>query len=205
MFQMRKSVELAVKNEILNHDTGWCFTPMDFVEVGSSESVRQALSSLCKQNIIRRLAQGIYELPREHDILGTIPPAPHEIATAIARKNGVQIQPTGAHAANLVGLCEQVPGRVVYLTEGPSRKVKIGNIEIEFRKTTNKVMSSSGTREGLVIQAYKNLGKDHIDQIIRARTQKFLEPSDPKEIQKNMKFAPLWIRTIIFNIMGITK
>ena len=54
---------------------------------------------------------------------------------AIAEKNGVQIQPAGAHAANLAGLSEQVPGRLIFLTEGPSRKLKIGNQEIILKKT----------------------------------------------------------------------
>jgi len=66
-------------------------------------------------------------------------------------------------------------------------------------------MASAGTREGLVIQAFKNLGKDHIDKAVYARTRKFLEPSSKKVIRKNMKFAPIWIRTLIFAIMEITK
>jgi hypothetical protein len=67
----------------------------------------------------------------------------NEIAKAIAEKNRVQIQPSGAHAANLVGLSTQIPGQIIFLTEGPSRKVKIGNQEIIFKKTTKKMMSSA--------------------------------------------------------------
>jgi hypothetical protein len=173
--------------------------------VGSDESIRQALSHLQKQKVIRRLAQGIYDYPKEHDVLGIIPPDLNQVANAIAKKNGVQIQPAGAHAANLAGLSEQVPGRLVFLTEGPTRKVKIGNQEIIFKKTTSKIMSSAGTREGLIIQAFKNLGKDHIDKVVRARTRKFLQLSSVKELRKNMKFAPAWIRTLVFEIMEITK
>ncbi len=202
---MRQSVEIAVKNTIIGHGRGWCFTPMHFLDLGSDESIRHALSHLHKQKVIRRLAQGVYDYPKEHDELGTIPPDLNEVAKAIAEKNGVQIQPAGAHAANLSGLSEQVPGRLIFLTEGPSRKVKIGNQEIIFKKTTKKIMSSAGTREGLIIQAFKNLGKNHIDQVIRARTRKFLEPSGEKEVRKNMKFAPAWVRTLVFDIMKIKK
>ena len=166
-------------------------------------SIRKALSQLQKQNFIRRLAQGIYDYPKMHDLLGTIPPDLNEVAKAIAEKNGVQIQPAGAHAANLVGLSVQVPGRVIFLTEGPSRKVKIGNQEIIFKKTTKKIMSSAGTREGLLIQAMKNLGKDHIDHVARAQVSKFLKDSNEKEIRENMKFAPAWIRAIVFEIMEL--
>ncbi len=200
---MRHSVEIAVKNRIIDHGRGWCFTPMHFSDLGSDPSIRKALSLLQKQNFIRRLAQGIYDYPIMHDLLGIIPPDLNEVAKAIAEKNGVQIQPAGAHAANLVGLSNQVPGRIVFLTEGPSRTVKIENQKIVFKKTTKKIMSSAGTKEGLLIQAMKNLGKDHIDQITRARIAEFLKNSNEKEIRDNMKFAPAWMRVIVFEIIGL--
>jgi predicted transcriptional regulator of viral defense system len=200
---MRQSVEISIKNVIKGHGRGWCFTSVHFLDLGSDESIRQALSHLHKQKVIRRLAQGIYDYPKEHETLGVIPPDLNAVAKAIAEKNGVQIQPSGSYAANLAGLSEQVQGRLIFLTEGPSRKVKIGNQEIVFKKTTKKIMAPAGTREGLIIQAFKNLGKNQIDKTIRARTKKFLETSNEKEIRKNMKFAPAWVRTLVFEIMEI--
>ena len=200
---MRHSIETLVKNRIIDHGRGWCFTSMHFSDLGSDASIRKALSQLQKQNIIRRLAQGIYDYPKTHDLLGIIPPDLNEVARVIAEKNGVQIQPAGAHAANLVGLSTQVPGRIVFLTEGPSRKVKISHQEIIFKKTTKKIMSSAGTREGLLIQVLKNLGKDHIDQIARAQVAKFLKDSNEKELRENIKFAPAWVRVLIFEIMEL--
>lgn len=119
------------------------------------------------------------------------------------KKNGVQIQPAGAHAENLVGLITQVPSRIIFLTEGPSRKVKIGSQEIVFKKTTKKIISSTGTKEGLLIQALKNLGKEHTDQIARTQIEKFLKGSNKNKIKENMKFAPTWIRKLVFEIMRI--
>ena len=197
------SVEIMVKNRIIDHGRGWCFTPMHFLNLGSDASIRKALANLQKQKVIRRLAQGIYDYPKIHELLGIIPPDLNEVARAIAEKNGVQIQPAGAHAANLAGLSTQVPARIVFLTEGPSRKVKIGNQEIVFKKTTKKIMSSAGTRDGISIQALKNLGKDHIDQIVRGQLSRFLQNSSKEEIRENMKFAPAWIRALTFEIMEI--
>ena len=200
---MGQSIEVAVKNRITDHGRGWCFTPIHFSDLGGDASIRKALSQLQKQNVIRRLAQGVYDYPKMHDVLGLIPPDLNKVAKAIAEKNGVQIQPAGAYAANLVGLSVQVPGRIIFLTEGPSRRVKIGNQEIIFKKATKKVMSSAGTREGLLIQALKNLGKDHIDQTARMQISKFLKSSTEKEVRQNMKFAPAWIRALVFEIMEL--
>ncbi len=132
-----------------------------------------------------------------------MPPDLKEVAKAVAEKNGVRIQPSGAHAANLSGLSEQVPGRIIFLTDGPSKKVKIGRQEIIFKKTTSKIMSSAGTREGLIIQALKNLGKNQIDEVIRTRTRKFLAPSSADELRKNLKFAPARIKKLVFGLMQI--
>ncbi|MGH7890016.1 MAG: DUF6088 family protein [Thermodesulfobacteriota bacterium] len=200
---MRLRIGDVVKNRIIDHGPGWCFTRMSFLDLGSDASIRQALSRLHKQKFIRRLVQGVYDYPQLHELLGIIPPDLNEVAKVIAEKNGVQIQPAGAHAANLVGFSSQVPGRIIFLTEGPSRKVKIGNQEIVFKKTTKKIMAAAGTREGLLIQALKNLGKDHIDQFVRRQVAKFLKNSDEKEIKKNMKFAPAWIRAFVFEIMRL--
>ncbi len=64
-------------------------------------------------------------------------------------------------------------------------------------------MLSAGTREGLLIQALKNLGKDHIDKKMHVQIAKLLKDSTEEEIRKNMKFAPAWIRALVFEIMEL--
>jgi hypothetical protein len=198
---MSQSIVSAVKNRIIGHGKGWCFTPKHFLDLDSDTGVRSALSRLQKEKIIRRLAQGLYEYPREHEVLGTLPPKVDEVAKAIAEKNGIRIQASGAYAANLVGLTEQVPGRIIFLTNGPSRKIIIGKLEIVLRTTTEKNMHAAGTKLGLVILALKNIGIDHVDKIARARIKKFLQGTTDQELKKNLKYAPQWIRVIVFSIM----
>lgn len=201
---MTESIVSAVKNRIIEHGRGWCFTPKHFLDLDSDTGVRSALSRLQNGKMIRRLAQGIYDYPREHQALGLLPPKAEEVAKAISEKNGVQFQPTGAYASNLIGLSEQVPGRIVFLTNGPSKKIKVGKQEILFRTTTEKNMYPAGTKVGLVIQAFRNLGKDNIDNVAESRTRKFLAGTSKDEIAKNLRYAPQWIRSLIFNIMEVT-
>jgi hypothetical protein len=200
---MTETVVKNVKSRIIKHGRGWCFTPKHFLDLDSDTGVRSALSRLQKDKFIRRLAQGIYDYPREHQTLGILPPKAEDVAKAIAEKNGIQFQPSGAYAANLIGLSEQVPGRIVFLTNGPSKKIKIGKQEILFRTTTEKNMHPAGTKVGLVIQAFRNLGKDNIDDVVRARTRKFLTGTDRNELIKYLRYAPQWIREHIFSIMDV--
>lgn len=65
---------------------------MHFADLGSDASIRKALSQLQKRSFIRRLAQGLYDYPKKHDLLGIIPPDVNEVAKAIAEKDSVLIQ-----------------------------------------------------------------------------------------------------------------
>lgn len=202
--EMSQSIVNSVKNRIIGHGRGWCFTPKHFLDLDSDTGVRSALFRLERDKMIRRLAQGLYEYPREHDVLGVLPPQVEEIAKAIAEKNGLRIQPSGAYAANLVGLSEQVPGRIIFLTNGPAKKLKIGKLEIVFQAAREKTLHATG-KVGLVIQALKNIGKAHVNEIGRARVQRFLKGTHPKEINKNLKYAPQWIRDIVLEVMRNKK
>ncbi|MGE3263211.1 MAG: DUF6088 family protein [Bacteriovoracia bacterium] len=190
-----------MKKRILSHGQGWCFTPKHFLDLGTDTAVRKFLSLLQKQGVIRRIAQGLYDYPREHNVLGKVPPSIDAVATAIAEKNGAKIQPTGAYAANLIGISDQVPGRVIFLTDGPPKKLKIGKLEIVFKQSTVKNMFAAGSRESLVIQALKFMGKDQIDETVLKTVKSFLKSSKRREFEKNIKFAPQWIRSILLNLM----
>lgn len=197
---MRISIEALIRNRIKKHGPGWCFAIMHFLDLGNEISVRKALSQLEKQNVIRRVTQGIYDYPKVHSHLGTIPPDLDVVAKVIAEKNGVHIQPAGAHAAHLVGLTTQVPNRVIFLTEGPARQVRIGGQVMIFKRSSRKTMLPAGTRVGLLIQAIRNLGKDHINTTARRQIARFLKTCSDHEIRQHLRFAPEWIRSLITEI-----
>ena len=138
------------------------FTPSDFLDLGSRRAVDLALHRLNRRRILRRLARGLYEYPREHPELGILSPDIEKVAKALAGKDRIRLQPAGAYATNLLGLSEQVPARVVFLTDGASRKVKIGRQQIQLRRTTPRNMAAAGRLSGLLMQALRHLGKEHI-------------------------------------------
>jgi hypothetical protein len=107
-------------------------------------------SRLAAKGTIRRLARGLYEYPRMHPELGMLSPDIDQVAKALAGKDRICLQPSGAYATNLLGLSEQVPAKVVFLTDGPSRIVKIGRQEIQLRHTTTRNMAAAGRLSGLL-------------------------------------------------------
>lgn len=198
---MRQSIVNSVKNRIFGHGKGWVFTAYNFADLGSDSGVRTALSRLQEEKIIRRLAQGIYDYPKNHEVLGMLTPTVEAVANAYAEKNGAKIQASGAYAANVLGLSEQVPGKVVFLTDGPTGKIKIKNLVVSFKKTTVRNMHAVGSREALVIQAFKFMGQENIDDTMLEKARKLLKQSKRKDFEKNIQYAPRWIRVLLINLM----
>ncbi len=133
------SIDHQILNAITALGHGAVFVPTDFLSLGSRQTVDIVLHRLVRKGTIRRLARGIYDFPKEHPKLGKLQPSPEKIAEALVGRDCTRIQPTGAYAANILGLSEQVPAKVVFLTDGPSRTVKIGTTTIQLRRTTPKI------------------------------------------------------------------
>ena len=172
------------------------FTPSDFLDLGSRRAIDLALHRLIEKKILRRLARGLYEYPREHPELGTLSPDIQKVAKALAGKDRIRLQPAGAYATNLLGLSEQVPAKAVFLTDGPSRTVKIGRQEIQLRHTTPRNMAAAGRLSGLLMQAFRHLGKEHITPQRMAHLKRKLPGKERKQLLKDLPLAPTWMHPL---------
>jgi hypothetical protein len=128
--------------------------------------------------------------------LGLLSPTPEQIARALADKDSSRIQPAGAYAANLLGLSTQVPAKAVFLTDATQRRIKVGHQEILLKRTTPKNMVTAGNTSGLVIQALRYLGKQHVDDTVVNTLLRRLSPDDRRQLIKDVRYAPAWIGEI---------
>jgi hypothetical protein len=188
-----QTIDSKLKSRIYGHGRGAVFIPNDFLDLGGRDAVDKALSRLTARGVIRRLARGLYEYPREHPELGTLSPDLEKVAKALAGKHRIRLQPAGAYAANLLGLSEQVPAKIVFLTDGPSRTVKIGRQEIHLRRTTPRNMAAAGRLSGLLMQAFRSLGRQHITRQRLARLKLTLPAKERKQLIKDLPLAPTWM------------
>jgi len=157
---------------------------------------------LAIKGTIRRLARGLYEYPRQHPELGTLSPDIQKVAKALAGKDRLRLQPAGAYAANLLGLSEQVPAKAVFLTDGPSRTVKIGRQEIQLRRTTPRNMAAARRLTGLLTQALRHLGQKHITPARLAHLKRTLPAKERHRLQKDLSLAPAWMHPIFRELAG---
>ena len=105
--------------------------------------------------------------------------------------------PAGAYAANLLRLSEQVPAKAVFLTDGPAKKVRVGNQTIELKQTNLRLMNVSSQTSGLVIAALKHLGKAHVTKDCIAHVQQLLSESDRRKLLKDIPLAPAWMHPFL--------
>lgn len=172
---------------------GYVFTPRHLTTFGSRDAVASALKRYKAQGLIRQLTRGLYDYPIIDPLLGTIPASIDTIARAIAFRDAVSIQPTGAFAAHALGLSEQVPTRAVYLTDGRSQRIAIGRRELVLKHTTPRNMAVAGTISGLVFQTLRYYGPDQLHDELLTRIRRKLKAADVDQIRHDLMYAPAWI------------
>ena len=196
-----QSIDSSIRSRIFGNGRGWVFTPKHFQDLGSDAGIDSALRRLKAAGTIRQLARGLYDYPIHDTVLGTIAPSADDIARALVVRDAIRIQPSGAYAANVLGLSEQVPSRIVFLTDGPARKVKIGKREILLQRTTPRNMATAGRKSGTIIQALRYLGQDQVDDRVMATLRRQVDDKDRVALRKDILHAPAWIADILRSLM----
>jgi hypothetical protein len=193
----RPIVENKIFESLKSRQKGSVIFVSDFLDYGNSESVKKALLRLNEKETIVRLAHGIYLYPKVDKELGILFPSTEDIAIAIARRDKVRIIPTGVQALNKLGLSTQVPMKVVYLTDGGTRNIKVGKRTISFRNTSPKNLFMKGEISSLVIQALKTIGNSKLDDSTLLKIQDILKQEKKENIVNDAKLAPEWINKIL--------
>ncbi|MEQ2006383.1 MAG: DUF6088 family protein [Limisphaerales bacterium] len=180
------------------------FTPVQFLDLGTRAGVDQVLSRLVRAGTIERAGRGLYFLPRSHPWMGKLGAASEDVARAIARRDGLRIQEGGASAANELRLTEQVPARIIYDTDGPTRRVKLadGKRVIHFKHRSTRRMARAGRVTGTLISALATIGKTHITEARLRHLREELKPEHKAELRRDLPLAPVWMHRHLRYITG---
>ena len=197
-----QSVDSKILSRIYGCGNGCVVTPGDFLDLGSRQAVDLALHRLAKKGTLRRLTRGLYDYPRADPDLGFLSPTTDAIVKALKGRDNILLQPSGGYAANLLGLSDQVPMQIVFLTDGPARRVQLGKQVIILKHTTPRAMATAGRVSGLVIQALRHIGQRYVDDTIVTRLQKRLSADDRKQLLRDIRYAPAWIAAILRRVAG---
>jgi len=192
-----QSVSIKIMDKIRKNGRGYIFTPMEFIDFGTRQAVDTALSRLTNHGDIRRLAWGLYDFPKKHELLGDLLPSLDDVAKVIAKDTDSSIQISGARALYLLGLTNQIPAQTVYLTNGRSRDINIGGVVLKLKHASPKAMAGAGSKAGTILQAIRYLGKDNINDKVIDKLIKSLDQPDKKALKKISRYAPGWTKPCI--------
>ena len=182
---------------------GKVFTPKDFLDLASHETVRQILSRLARKGEIRRLMRGVYDYPEFSKMLGaTASPDPDGIARAIARAHGWTIVPAGETALNILGLSTQVPAHWEYFSDGPTKQFAWDRGTLVLKHRTNKETTVLSPKTALVVQALKTLGQAHVDDKVVAKLGKVMDARERARALREARYATSWVYEIIKRLAG---
>jgi Family of unknown function (DUF6088) len=193
---------LTVQDQIFDHirstGRGKVFISKDFLNLGSRDAIDQALSRLTKTGEIQRLGRGLYHFPQRNERLGiSLSPDADEIADALARQTGSRIAPSGAVAANRLGLSTQVPAKPVYLTDGRTRQVRVGNFVFVIKHVPPKELPLGSRISTMVFQALRHLGRSAVDSEAIARLRHSISPQQKQELLRDARYTTDWIAEVV--------
>ena len=188
-----QTIQSKLVARIYGKGRGWVFTPNHFSDLGTRAAIDKTLGRLVGAGTIRRLARGLYDYPRTHPKLGALTPSPEMLAQAISKSDKTRLQPSGAYAANLLGLSEQIPAKIVFLTDGAEKTIQVSKQSIQLRRTTPKNMATADRISGLIIQAFRYLGKDHVRPTHVNGLRDKLRSDDKTRLWRDRVYAPAWM------------
>lgn len=191
-------ISKTIEKKIKNLKSGNLLFLSDFTDEFGYEVVKKSLQRLEKNKVIVRLSRGIYYKPKKDKILGTLKPSLEKIAEAIARRDKARMIPTGSYALYKLGLSEQIPMNIVYLTDGSPRVIKIGTRKITFKKTSPKNLAVEHKLSNMLIQGLKELGEKNITASTKQKIKSIIKQSeDIDEIKMSLLDAHVWIQNVI--------
>ena len=177
------------------------FVILDFCDLTDYDTAKKSLLRLEEKGKIQRIIRGVYYNPRFSQLLQEYEaPSVDEVAKALARNYNWTIAPSGNAALNQLGLSTQVPAKWIYISDGPYKKYKIGNQELEFKHWNNKEISGMSEKTNLVIQALKAMGEMQIDDCVIKKLRKQLSDLEKEKLMLETRQTTVWLQPIIKQI-----
>lgn len=165
--------------------------PGALLHLGRRAAVDQALSRLARKGRLMRICQGVY-MRLVETRFGIRAPSVGKVIEALSTLWGETIVPCGGSAANRLGLTNQNPVRMVYLTSGPSRRLHFGGHPVELRHAPRWQLVAPHRKAGNIIRALAWLGPREVEDGLEAVMPE-LSPDELDELAAARAVMPNWM------------
>jgi hypothetical protein len=170
---------------------GALISAKELLHLGTRAAVDQALKRLKERSELMPLYRGVYVRP-VITRFGRRAPAAEKVVQRFAATRAETVVPHGAAAANSLGLTTQVPTKLVYLTSGKSRKLKLGAQTVEMKHAPQWMLLPSHRAAGEAVRALEWIGERRAAEALTALKQK-LPASTVEELVALRPVLPGWM------------
>ena len=194
--------------------TSMVWTPSDFVDLGPREAVDKALQRMVNSGRLRRVARGLYDMPKASKLTGkpTVPDY-RAVIEAVGRRNKVRFVVDGMTAANMVGLTNAVPARIEVLADARLNPIELGNQKIIFKHAAPSRLYWAGRPGMYIVQALHWIHdamqnepeRIRVDQTVRrlladkTNGVRFIE-----DLRAGLSAMPIWMQEILRDPLATT-
>lgn len=195
-----ESIDKQILSSLKKCGRGTVFFPDRFARYGNPVRVQKAMEQLVVSGDIVRVARGIYCYPNIDKVfgLGVLYPGTEDVAKAIAQRDSAKIVPTGEWAQYQLGLTQQIPMNVIYLTDGSSRTINlIKGGTIRFKHVAPKNFAFSNGIALLITQALSSIGQKNVTYEHIIKVNEHLQKEGREVVMRDLRLMPNWIKEIV--------
>lgn len=193
-----------IRHYIQTIPVGQPFTQADFTGYGTRMSIDQALCRMVKAGLIERVTRGVFVRPEVSPYVGKVMPEPFKVAQSLTKSTGAIVQINGAEAAQRLGLTTQVPVKSIFHTSGPTRHIRMGNMEVTLKHVSPRKLALAGQPAGLALAALWYLGKKGVSTSTLAKLQNKLPTSEFEALKSAKNVMPAWMADVFYRYERMT-
>jgi hypothetical protein len=186
-----KRLTESILEETATLPEGTPITAKMLLRHGSRAALDQTLSRLVSRGKLLRAGRGVYVAPVSSRF-GSRAPSAQKVVEELSVRRGETIAPSGASAANALGLTTQVPTRMVYLTSGRSRKITLGKQTVHLQHAPAWQLTLAREPAGEIIRALAWAGPERVDQAVKEIEAK-VPRSEFQRISQQSSLLPMWM------------
>ena len=190
-----KRLTESILEEAAKLPEGTPITAKMWLHLGNRAALDQALSRLVRRSKLLRAGRGVYVAPVASRF-GSRAPAAQKVVEELSMRRGETIVPSGANAANALGLTTQVPTRTVYLTSGRSRKITLGKQIIHLQHAPAWQLTLAKEPAGEIVRALAWAGPERVNMALKEIETK-VPQSEFQRISQQISLLPLWMATAL--------
>ena len=194
------TLRTSVLAEVAAAPEGATICAKALLHLGNRAAVDQVLSRLARRGELLRAGRGLYVRPIQTRF-GPRTPSVETVLHALEAESGETLTPSGAAAANTLGLSTQVPVRTVYLTSGPNRRLRFGAQTVDLQHAPRWQLTFPGRPAGDVIRALAWFGRERGAELT-SLLKRTLSPEILQELSSARGRMPTWMAEQISTLVA---